>query len=831
MNINKYNIQYYLVKEKIGKSEEKKNKIKRIPRPKSASDININDSNLKYFNFKNKKLIKSSKTLFQHRNYFKKKSDSSIKKLSKDSLSITSENISRNTSRLNSLLSKKEKKKDFFSNFFKYKLLDKTNKQKNLFRHQLSINNLIVHKTKDKLDNIFKSDDLNTDDKTLTPLTLISPRCNNSHIKGRNLNRFHSNLSNESLSLISYNKSNFDDLSNDEKNILSKTFKFSSNTLNEKSLGDNNNNKINKINKSFFKRNYKTFHTTKFVPRDSKGIILNILFQRKQTILNSKFSKQINDEINNLNFIKTENQKKFISKLEEDVKINSELSDIIYKKNKKNDLFLNNFEYDFFENLNTIEKIKINERIKELFEDKGLFSKNLSDNYHYFQKINNKYSNKFDKKFFKKYINKRISYLIRFNFYLNSTTTLFLFESSLDIREEEIFYLLKHEDLQKNNKHKLNRLRSKIYFMNKFTSNFKERKMIKSKTMNYIKHKMKIKEKNKIEQLLYIANKKSKNFLFIKELTTRDTLYQESLGDEDIESKMQNIKEKIIFELNKEKIKREKQLKLLNKNRYFSIDEDDEEESEMPSKIKVKRKEEKFLNNLRSSSNNFTYNYEKYRNKNNNNVIKSDNKLLNYDIKKKNNIHLTTREILEDNIINFYSQHPKNRIKIKKSKKNLKTIKMSSYSVQNLFSSRNKLVTLLKTNQIKAKILENIGDNIYKIIFFHIKETNEKEIKKLIKDNIDFINMNYQDEFGDTFLLKAVKYNCSFDIIQFLITQGSNPNVWNKEGNSPLHFSLSHGNYKITNLLLLYDADETHRNNDGLIPWQCINKTLKTDIN
>jgi hypothetical protein len=141
MNINKYNIQYYLVKEKIGKSEEKKNKIKRIPRPKSATDININDSNLKYFNFKNKKLIKSSKTLFQHRNYFKKKSDSSIKKLSKDSLSITSENISRNTSRLNSLLSKKEKKKDFFSNFFKYKLLDKTNKQKNLFRHQLSINN------------------------------------------------------------------------------------------------------------------------------------------------------------------------------------------------------------------------------------------------------------------------------------------------------------------------------------------------------------------------------------------------------------------------------------------------------------------------------------------------------------------------------------------------------------------------------------------------------------------------------------------------------------------------------------------------------------------
>ena len=72
---------------------------------------------------------------------------------------------------------------------------------------------------------------------------------------------------------------------------------------------------------------------------------MNILFQRKQNILNSKFSKQINDEINNLNFIKTENQKKFISKLEEDVKINSELSDIISDSMQKGNSAKGNSEH------------------------------------------------------------------------------------------------------------------------------------------------------------------------------------------------------------------------------------------------------------------------------------------------------------------------------------------------------------------------------------------------------------------------------------------------------------------------------------------------------
>ena len=33
----------------------------------------------------------------------------------------------------------------------------------------------------------------------------------------------------------------------------------------------------------------------------------------------------------------------------------------------------------------------------------------------------------------------------------------------------------------------------------------------------------------------------------------------------------------------------------------------------------------------------------------------------------------------------------------------------------------------------------------------------------------------YQDEYYDTFLFKVAKYNCSFEIIEFLLKLGNNP--------------------------------------------------------
>jgi ankyrin repeat protein len=40
--------------------------------------------------------------------------------------------------------------------------------------------------------------------------------------------------------------------------------------------------------------------------------------------------------------------------------------------------------------------------------------------------------------------------------------------------------------------------------------------------------------------------------------------------------------------------------------------------------------------------------------------------------------------------------------------------------------------------------------------------------------------------------------------------------------NSPLHYALSHKNFKIANLLISKKSDEELINIKGLTPWQCI---------
>ena len=70
-------------------------------------------------------------------------------------------------------------------------------------------------------------------------------------------------------------------------------------------------------------------------------------------------------------------------------------------------------------------------------------------------------------------------------------------------------------------------------------------------------------------------------------------------------------------------------------------------------------------------------------------------------------------------------------------------------------------------------------NNLYKIIFYHIQEDNFVLVKKLINDNHGFINMNYKDEKGNTFLNIAVKFNCKKEIVQFLLINGCNPNIGN----------------------------------------------------
>ena len=143
-------------------------------------------------------------------------------------------------------------------------------------------------------------------------------------------------------------------------------------------------------------------------------------------------------------------------------------------------------------------------------------------------------------------------------------------------------------------------------------------------------------------------------------------------------------------------------------------------------------------------------------------------------IKKGFNNIFSTKNILLDQML---KEHPERKRKRKKTikKKFRNDIQISN----NLFSTSNQEVTKIKTELLRALKLKGIENNLYKVIFYHIQEDNFVLVKKVINDNYGFINMNYKDEKGNTFLNIAVKYNCKKEIIQFLLINGCNPNIGN----------------------------------------------------
>ena len=132
----------------------------------------------------------------------------------------------------------------------------------------------------------------------------------------------------------------------------------------------------------------------------------------------------------------------------------------------------------------------------------------------------------------------------------------------------------------------------------------------------------------------------------------------------------------------------------------------------------------------------------------------------------------------------------------------------------------------LLSRTIDKRYLNNqIGINLYKTIMFHISNNNPLIVQTLILDNKDRLNINYQNEDGDTFIITAIKNKCT-SIIQFLLQHGNDPNIPNQYKNSPLHYALSLQHYDIANMLITYGANENALNTRALSPWQCIGVTL-----
>ena len=94
-------------------------------------------------------------------------------------------------------------------------------------------------------------------------------------------------------------------------------------------------------------------------------------------------------------------------------------------------------------------------------------------------------------------------------------------------------------------------------------------------------------------------------------------------------------------------------------------------------------------------------------------------------------------------------------------------------------SSTNKYITTQnQTDNIETKELTNLGKDIMEIIKYYIKNSNEILAIKIIKDHLELINLNYKNKEGMTLLLMSIKYNCSDNLIQFLLDKGADPNIF-----------------------------------------------------
>ena len=92
-------------------------------------------------------------------------------------------------------------------------------------------------------------------------------------------------------------------------------------------------------------------------------------------------------------------------------------------------------------------------------------------------------------------------------------------------------------------------------------------------------------------------------------------------------------------------------------------------------------------------------------------------------------------------------------------------------------------------------------------------------------DNSKNINLNSQDQNGNTLLILAIRQGLN-TICKLLMKNGIDVNAQNLYGNSALHYALSGKNFVLADELRKFGALEHCKNKNGLTPWDCIGKNI-----
>ena len=117
-------------------------------------------------------------------------------------------------------------------------------------------------------------------------------------------------------------------------------------------------------------------------------------------------------------------------------------------------------------------------------------------------------------------------------------------------------------------------------------------------------------------------------------------------------------------------------------------------------------------------------------------------------------------------------------------------------------------------------------ENMQMVLRTFIKEGETLLFTEYFNRNFRRIDVNSQDEDGNTFLISSVKQGLNY-ITKFLLEKGVNVNIQNNEGNTALHYSLSGKNFDIADLLKKYGAKEDIYNNMGYAPWECVGNSIE----
>ena len=97
---------------------------------------------------------------------------------------------------------------------------------------------------------------------------------------------------------------------------------------------------------------------------------------------------------------------------------------------------------------------------------------------------------------------------------------------------------------------------------------------------------------------------------------------------------------------------------------------------------------------------------------------------------------------------------------------------------------------------------------------FYALLCDAERIKKLLEEGTD---PNIKDKDDNTPLHFAASKGCA-EVARLLLKHGADPNAQDKSGETPLHLAASEGRVDVVRLLLEHGADPTVKNKDGATP-------------